>query len=60
MLRSQVCQHQPAASRVPLPMSRRKGDPKATPVPTMEGQMTSIFGCLAPKLPNAAPILAFL
>lgn len=60
MLRSRLCRHQPTAYRVPPPMSRRKGDPKATPVPTAEGQMMSIFGCLTPKLPNIAPFQAFL
>lgn len=47
------------STKVPSPMSRRKGDPRATPVPTTEGQVTSIFSCLAPKLPNVAPFQAF-
>jgi len=35
-------------------MSGRKADPEATPVPTTEGQMTSIFDCRVPKLTNVA------
>lgn len=36
------------------------GDPKATPVPTTEGEITSLFDCLAPNLPNLTRSQAFL